>query len=201
MAKRAIARADVALVLFDASQGIVAQDLTVAGLVVDSGRGTILVGNKWDLVEDREVAYKELKREADARLRFSRHSPFVTVSALEGQRAEALYELIDRVYAAGEVTISTPKLNRFLTDFRVGYDGASRGPKLRYLTQVGVRPPSFLAFGPAAGKLHFSEVRRLENRLREAFEIGPTPIRIRFRKEEGRGPARVRPKNARKQRT
>ena len=204
MAKRAIERADVALCLFDASQGIVAQDLTVAGLVVDSGRGAILVGNKWDLLEEREVAFKELKKDADARLRFSKWSPFVTISALEGQRVDAVFDLIDRVYAAGDITVPTPRLNRFLIDFRAGYDNVAKGPKLRYLTQVGVRPPTFLAFGPAAGLLHFSEVRRLENRLREAFDIGPTPIRIRFRRDaarEARGVARKGAKNARKQRT
>jgi GTP-binding protein len=204
MAKRAIARADVALCLFDASEGIVAQDLTVAGLVVDSGRGAILVGNKWDLVEDRAEAFKELKKDADARLRFSKWSPFVTISALEGQRVDNVFDLIDRVHAAGDVTIPTPRLNRFLTDFRAGYDNVTRGPKLRYLTQVGVRPPTFLAFGPAAGLLHFSEVRRLENRIREEFDIGPTPIRIRFRRDEARkarGEARKRPRSARKQHT
>jgi len=116
---------------------------------------------------------------------------------------DVLYEIIDRVQEAGEITIPTPRLNRFLASFRTATDGGTGGPKLRYLTQVGVRPPSFLAFGPAAGRLHVSEVRHLENRLREEFRIGPTPIRIRFRAEKRRAAPsrRARPRRTRGART
>lgn len=181
-AKKAIARADVALVVFDASEGLVSQDLSVAGIVEESGRGAVLVANKWDLVESKDETLKALQRDAHARLRFSRFSPLVTVSALEGQRAGALYAFIDRVDRACELTIPTPKLNRFLGSFR-GFPGP--GGKLRYMTQVGVRPPSFLIFGSGGTRPvrpHVSVVRNLENRLREEFQIGPTPVRIRFRR-------------------
>ena len=186
MAKRAVARADVALVLFDAPQGLVSQDLAVAGFVEDSGRGAVLVANKWDLVQDKEAWIKTLQRSARARLRMASYAPFVTLSALGGQRVESLYPIIDTVFEAGDVTIPTPRLNTFLTHFRTR--GDAKGPRLRYLTQIGVRPPRFLAFGPDAGKLHFSEVRRLENRLRETFDIGPTPLQVRFRSEKPRTP-------------
>jgi hypothetical protein len=176
----------------------------VAGTVVDSGRGAILVGNKWDLVPEREAAYKALKKEADARLRFSRWSPFVTISALEGQRVDAVFDLIDRVHAAGDVTIPTPRLNRFLTDFRVGYDTAGRGPKLRYLTQVGVRPPTFLrvrtrggpsAFlgGPPAGESSSGGFRDRSDPHSHSLQEGRGP-------GGPRGRAKSRP-GVRKQRT
>lgn len=180
VARRSIARADLALVVFDASSGLVSQDLAVAGLVEESGRGAVLVANKWDLVEDKDERLKALQREAHARLRFSRFSPLVTISALEGQRVPALYQYMDRVREASEVTIPTPKLNRFLAAYRASGDPRH---KLRYITQVGTRPPSFMVFGSSGGARapHISEVRRLENRLREEFAIGPTPLRIRFR--------------------
>jgi GTP-binding protein len=188
MARRAIQRADVALVLFDASEGIVAGDLSVMGIVEESGRGAVLVANKWDLVEDKEERIKLLKREAEARMRFARHAPFVTISAKSGQRAEGLYPLIDEVNRAADITISTPRLNRFLTSWRAGGENRASGPRFLYLTQVGTRPPRFVAFGTGAEKVHFSEARHLENRLREEFGIGPTPIRITFRSERKERP-------------
>lgn len=195
MAKRAIERADVVLALFDAAEGLVSQDLTVAGLAETSGRSVVFVANKWDLATDKEIRFKALQQEIRARLRFARFAPLITISALEGQRVDSLYTLIDRVYEAGEITISTPRLNKFLTAFRRGSPEGAAGPKLRYLTQIGTRPPSFLAFGPAAGKLHPSEINRLENRLRDEFSIGPTPIRLRFRadRSQDRPMARRRP--------
>lgn len=198
MAKRAIERADVVLVVFDAAEGLVSQDLTVAGLAEASVRAAVFVANKWDLVPDKEERIKALEQEIQARLRFARFAPLVTISALGGRRVDSLYALIDRVYKAGDVTISTPRLNRFLVAFRRGTTEGRSGPKLRYLTQTGVRPPSFLAFGPAAGTLHPSEIRRLENRLREEFDIGPTPIRIRFRTD--RSPTRPPRRKPRKPR-
>ena len=185
-ARRAIERADVALVLFDASEGLVSQDLAVAGLVEESGKGAVLVANKWDLVADKDERLKALRTSALSRFRFARFAPMVTVSALDGRRAASLYPFVDRVYEAAGALIPTPKLNRFLATFRASGD-ARWTP--RYITQIGVRPPTFLVFvssGRAPAHPHVSLVRRMENSLRLEFGIGPTPIRLRFRKEERR---------------
>jgi GTP-binding protein len=192
-AKRSLSRSDVALVVFDAAEGLVSQDFAVAGLVEESGKGAVFVANKWDIVPDKDARLKQLSKEACARFRFARVAPIVSVSALRGLRVPVLFRFVDEVYAAGGITITTPRLNRFLETMR-GSGAAPWG--LRYMTQVATHPPTFLLIGSTAGRPADPGVsgrRRIENRLREAFGIGATPLRLRFRADpQGRARGRRR---------
>jgi GTP-binding protein len=185
-AQRTIEGAEVVLLVLDASGPITALDQTIAGYAAEAGRPLILVGNKWDLVEDAEEATKHLRDEIGRRFRFARQAPVLTISAKTGLRAEKVFEIIDRVEAAARRRVGTPELNRFLK----GEVVSGRGPNLLYITQTGIRPPTFIVFTHDAGSVHFSLRRRLENRLRETFDFGPTPIVLRFRSRRRR-PARA----------
>ena len=176
-ARRSIERADVVLFLIDASAPLTAQDLRIAGQVAGAHRPLVLVANKWDLVTRPDEVTRRLRDELVARIRFARCAPLATASALTGLRVERLFPLIDEVDRSSRRRLTTPELNRFLRE--EGWSG--RVPRLLYMTQTGISPPSFLIFTRDASRIHFSVRRRLENRLRERFGLGPTPLILRIR--------------------
>ena len=180
-ARRSLERADVVVVVLDASAPLTAQDQTIAGYVSDARRPMIFVGNKWDLVAEPEERTDTLRHEVADRFRFARWAPLLTVSAKTGQRVERLLPLVDEVGRAASHRVSTPELNRFLRE--EGTTG--RGPRLLYITQTGTNPPAFVLFTRDASAVHFSVRRRLENRLRERFGIGPVPIIVKIRGRSG----------------
>jgi GTP-binding protein len=186
-AKQAMARADVSLLLIDAVEGVTHQDAVIAGYAQEAGAAVILVVNKWDLVDKdtfTAIAFEEKLRDD---LGFLQHSPMIFISALTGQRVTKLFAIIHEVADAHARRIPTGKLNQFLREAvsamsPPAVDG--KLPKIYFMTQVGVRPPSFVLKTNTDRELHFSYQRYLENRLREEFGFTGTPIRLAFRKKE-----------------
>jgi len=189
MARKSLERADVAVVLIDAVEGPTALDANIAGYAHDAGCSIILAVNKWDAVEDKETnTALDFERKLRDRMKFLEWAPVVTISALSGQRVEKLLPLAIRANQARNRRIPTSQLNSFFERaIAQPRGGATPAPvrggvsrlRVQYLTQIGVRPPTFVVF-TAGGKpgLHFSYERHLQNRLREEFDFFATPLRI-----------------------
>jgi len=189
MAKKALERADVAILIIDAVEGVTALDANIAGYAVDSGCSVIIAVNKWDAVEEKETnTIYEFERELRRHMKFLDWAPIVTLSALTGQRVTKILPLVAQAYAARNLRLQTSKLNRFFEDsISQPKGGTAPAPvkggfsrlKVQFLTQAGIRPPLFILFtsGGKAG-LHFSYLRYIENRLREEFDFFATPIRL-----------------------
>src|SRR5215510_828919 len=185
MARKSLERADVAIVLLDADQGFMALDANIAGYAVEAGCSIILALNKWDLLTEKDAAAgARFERKVREQMKFLSWAPVLTISALTGQRVQKLLPIAARAQAARARRVPTSQLNTFFA--RVAERGAvpagaHAGSRLRvqYITQTGIRPPTFVVF-TAGGKagLHFSFLRHLENRLREEFDFFATPIRI-----------------------
>ncbi len=189
MARRSLERADVAIVVVDAAEGVAALDANIAGYAYDAGCSIIIAVNKWDAVPDKETGtVSAFERDLRDKMKFLEWAPVVTISALTGQRVERILPLALRANEARNRRISTSQLNAFferaVSQPRGGgapapvKGGVSR-LHVQYMTQVGVRPPRFVVF-TAGGRpgLHFSYERYLLNRLREEFDFFATPIRI-----------------------
>src|SRR5215218_1836845 len=189
MARRSLERADVAVVVIDAVEGVTALDANIAGYALDAGCSIILVINKWDLVPDKDThSVSEFERELRFKMKFLDWAPVVTTSALRGQRVERILPLVLKADEARNRRIPTSQLNDFFERaIAQPRGGTAPSPakggfsrlKVQYLTQVGVRPPTFVVF-TSGGKpgLHFSYERYLLNRLREEFDFFATPLRI-----------------------
>jgi GTP-binding protein len=187
MARKSLDRADVAIVLLDADEGVTALDATIAGYAVEAGCSIILALNKWDLLTDKDSsAGARFERKLRDQMKFLSWAPVVTTSALTGQRVQRVLPLAVRANAARSLRITTSRLNEFFEREVRQKSGVTpaktfRGSRLhvQYITQTGVRPPTFIVF-TAGGKagLHFSFLRHLENRLREEFDFFGTPIKF-----------------------
>jgi GTP-binding protein len=187
MARKSLERADVAIVLLDAEQGITALDATIAGYAVEAGCSIIITLNKWDLLEDKDTASgAKFERKVREELKFLSWAPVVTTSALTGQRVQKLLPLAVRANVTRNARVPTSRLNAFFEKEIRQKSGitpskAYKGSRLhvQYITQTNVRPPTFVVFtsGGRAG-LHFSFLRHLENRMREHFDFFAAPIRI-----------------------
>ena len=189
MARKSLERADVAIVVIDAVEGVTALDANIAGYAVDAGCSIIIAVNKWDALAEKETnTAVEFERSLRDKMKFLEWAPVITISALTGQRVERILPLVVRADEARNRRISTSQLNDFFeraiaqprggTAPTPGRSGFSR-LKVQYLTQVRVRPPTFVVF-TSGGKpgLHFSYERYLLNRLREEFDFFATPLRI-----------------------
>ncbi|HTK37573.1 MAG TPA: GTP-binding protein, partial [Pyrinomonadaceae bacterium] len=189
MAKKSLERADVAILVIDAVEGVTALDANIAGYAVDSGCSVIIAVNKWDAVEEKETnTIYEFERELRRQMKFLDWAPIVTLSALTGQRVTKILPLVEQAYHARNLRLQTSKLNRFFEDsISQPKGGSAPAPvkggfsrlKVQFITQAGIRPPLFILFtsGGKAG-LHFSYLRYIENRLREEFDFFATPIRL-----------------------
>jgi GTP-binding protein len=210
MARRHLERADVALLVVDASVGVTSHDATIASYAERSGRSVIIVMNKWDLALKAAEANAPKEKKSGAqgvsakpsklladyepmvrkKLKFLNYAPIVFLSALTGERVDKLFTLIDRVAQARLRRISTGEMNRWLAgvDLDRGTSPASRHVKIYYITQATAAPPLFVLFTNQTLPLHFSYQRFLENRLRAAFDFNGTPIRFtqRLKKREPR---------------
>jgi GTP-binding protein len=187
MARKSLERADVAIVVLDAEQGIAALDAAIAGYAVEAGCSIILVLNKWDTIENKDThTGSAFERKVREQMKFLSWASVVTISALTGQRVPKLLPLAVEANKARNVRISTSRLNEFFE--RAITQGSGILPArphggsrlhVQYITQIGIRPPTFIVFtsGGKAG-LHFSFVRHLENRMREEFGFLATPIRF-----------------------
>ncbi len=202
MARRSLERADVAIVVIDAFEGVAALDANIAGY--DAGCSIIIAVNKWDAVPDKETGTPaEFERNLRDKMKFLDWAPVITISALTGQRTERILPLALRANEARNRRITTSQLNAFferaVSQPRGGgapapVKGGFSRLHVQYMTQAGVRPPTFIVFtsGGRPG-LHFSYERYLQNRLREEFDFFATPLRIverhkrKNQKSEGRG--------------
>jgi len=184
MARRSLERADLALVVVDATEGVTAQDARIAGYAEAAGRAVVLVVNKWDLVDTADRA-PEIVRLLRERLQFLSHAPVVFTSARQGRGLGDLFLTVTRVAADYAREIPTGELNRALTAAvarrpPAGVHGKTL--KLFYATQTGTRPPVFLLFVNDPGALHFSYERYLVGALRDAFGLAGCPVRLRLRR-------------------
>jgi GTP-binding protein len=189
-ALRAIDRADVAVLVVDATEGLTAQDAHIAGYVVEAGRGLVIALNKWDLVAKTPRTFDEAVAAIRREVPFLEFAPVVSISATDRLRVGRVLELALDVWGARRLRISTGELNRLLAAAVERQPPPlvhGRRPKLRYATQVAVAPPTFVVFGVDVADLHFSYRRYLENRLREAYGFIGTPIRLVFRDRAERG--------------
>ncbi|MGD0017650.1 MAG: ribosome biogenesis GTPase Der [Candidatus Limnocylindrales bacterium] len=182
---KAVDRADVAILIIDAFQGLTAQDAHVAGFVVEEGRGLVLALNKWDLLAEKtDRSFDEYATSIRAEVPFLDFAPMVSISAKTGQRVGRVLELAVDVWGERRKRVSTPELNRVLrvASLRQAPPAGKLGPpKIFYATQVAVAPPSFVFFARHADQVHFSYKRFLENQLRAEFGFDGTPIRLIFR--------------------
>ncbi len=186
-ALKAISRADVAVLVLDAHDGLTAQDAHVAGYVVEEGRGLVIAVNKWDIIEDKtHKSFDEFVARLRRELPFIDYAPVVSISALTGQRVRRVLELAVDVWGERRKRIGTGELNRLVAA------SVERNPpavvhgkraKIRYATQAGVAPPTFVLFATDPASIHFSYRRYLENRIREAYGFDGTPIRLVFREQ------------------
>jgi GTPase len=189
MARKSLERADVAIVLIDAVEGVTALDANIAGYAVEAGCSIIIAVNKWDAVADKETnTAVEFERALRDKMKFLEWAPVITISALTGQRVERILSLVLRADEARNRRIPTSQLNDFFEKaIAQPRGGTAPSPakggfsrlKVQYLTQVGVRPPKFVVF-TSGGKpgLHFSYERYLLNRLREEFDFFATPLKV-----------------------
>jgi GTP-binding protein len=183
-ALRAIQRADVALLLLDAVEGVTEQDAHVAGYVVEEGKGLVLVVNKWDLVDKDAYTAQDYADFIRRELSFIAYCPLVFVSARTGQRVGKTIEMALQVERERQTRVSTSELNRLILKAVTAHSPPSkRGKRLKiyYATQTGVAPPVFVLFVNDPELVHFSYRRYLENRLRDAFGFEGTPLRLLFR--------------------
>ena len=188
-ARKHLERADVALLLIDALEGVTAVDAHIGGYAHESGRSVVLVINKWDAVPKGPDTAREYTETVRRRMKFLGYAPIVFVSALTGERLKKLADTIVQVAAGRRQRVSTAEMNRFLEQINLERIPAPAGPggrplRIYYLTQAGVEPPTFVAFTNRSGKLHFSVERNLENRLREKFGFVGAPIVIKSRRSK-----------------
>ena len=182
----AIERADVCLILIDAVEGVTEQDTKIAGLAHEAGKASIIVVNKWDLIDKETNTMDKMTDEVRRDLSYMTYAPVLFLSALTGQRVNKLYQLINEVVAQSAMRISTGMLNNVLEDATARVQPPSdkgRRLKIYYMTQVGVKPPHFVAFCNDARLFHFSYQRYLENQLRAVFGLMGTPIKLTIRQK------------------
>ena len=183
-AKMAVERADVCLLLIDAAEGITEQDEKIAGIAHEAGKATIIVVNKWDLIEKDNSTVNEFNTKIRTALSYMPYAPIFYVSALTGQRTGILFEKIMEVYAEAHKRVSTGMLNDLLNDAITRVQPPSdkgKHLKIYYMTEASVAPPTFVVFCNSAALFHFSYQRYLENCLRTAFGFSGTPIRMVIR--------------------
>lgn len=177
----AVDRAEVALIMIDAEEGVTEQDTKIAGYAHESGKACIIVVNKWDLIEKETNTMNNYRKQVQEKLPFMLYAPVMFISAKTGLRVHRLFEMIKFVYDQNAMRISTGMLNDVLNDATAKVQPPSdKGKRLKiyYMTQVSTRPPTFVAFVNDEKLAHFSYMRYLENQLRETFGFEGTPIRI-----------------------
>ena len=186
----AISRADVCLIMIDANEGVTEQDTKIAGLVHEAGKAAVIVVNKWDAIEKDSKTMENYVKTVREDLAYMTYAPVLFISALTGLRVEKLYETINAAANANAMRISTGMLNNILADATARVQPPTdkgRRLKVYYMTQSGVKPPTFVMFCNSAKLFHFSYQRYLENQLRAVFGFEGTPIRmiVRQKGEDG----------------
>ena len=185
-AQMAIERADVCLILIDAQEGVTEQDTKVAGMAHEAGKASIIVVNKWDLIEKDGKTMDRMREDIRRDLGYMTYAPILFISAMTGQRVERLFELIQYVNNQAATRITTGMLNSVLADAQTRVQPPTdkgRRLKIYYMTQAGIKPPHFICFCNDARLFHFSYQRYLENQIRNVFGLEGTPIRMTIRQK------------------
>ena len=185
----AVERADVVILVIDAQEGVVEQDAKIAGIAHERGKGVIIAVNKWDAVTKDDKTIYKMSKEIQTQLSFMPYAEIIFVSAKTGQRMEKVFASIDTVIENRALRIPTGVLNEILSEaVAMQQPPSDKGRRLRlfYMTQVGVKPPTFVIFVNSSKLMHYSYTRYIENRIREAFGFAGTPVKfiIRERGEE-----------------
>ncbi len=186
----AVERADVVVLVIDAAEGVTEQDAKIAGIAHERGKGMIIAVNKWDMVEKNDKTINEYKKKITQVLSFMPYAEMIFVSAVTGQRLVKLYEMIDMVIENHSLRVATGVLNEIMTEaVALQQPPTDKGKRLKlfYITQVSVKPPTFVIFVNDKELMHFSYTRYIENKIRESFGFRGTPLKfiIRERKEQG----------------
>ena len=188
-AQLAIERSDVCLIMIDAREGVTEQDTKIAGMAHEAGKASVIVVNKWDLVDKDTHTMDVMRREIYRDLGFMTYAPTVFISALTGQRTKRIFELVNYVNDQSSMRITTGLLNDVLADAQARVQPPSdkgRRLKIYYMTQTGTRPPHFVIFCNSRDLFHFSYQRYIENQRRSTFGLEGTPIRITIRQKGDR---------------
>jgi GTP-binding protein len=184
----AIDRADVCLILIDAAEGVTEQDTKIAGYAHDAGKPSVILVNKWDLVEKSRNITEQYKKDIYDTLGFMTYAPVMFISALTGQRVQTIFDMIRAVYEHSCFRASTGLLNDVLAEaVSVVQPPSDKGKRLRlyYITQTGVKPPTFVVFVNDAELMHYSYTRYIENTLRRTFNFEGVPIKLINREKQG----------------
>ena len=185
-AQLAIERADVCLIMIDAREGVTEQDTKIAGLAHEAGKASIIVVNKWDLVDKETGTMEKMRKDVLRDLSFMSYAPVLFISAVTGQRVERIFELINYVNDQAAMRITTGMLNNVLADAQARVQPPTdkgRRLKIYYMTQTGIKPPNFVVFCNSRELFHFSYQRYLENQIRATFGLEGTPIRMVIRQK------------------
>ena len=185
----AVERADVVVLLIDADEGVTEQDAKIAGIAHERGKGFIIAVNKWDLIEKNNSTVNEFSKKIRSTLSFMPYAEIMYISALTGQRVPKLFEMIDAVIGNCTLRVQTGVLNEIVAEATAMQQPPSdKGKRLKifYVTQVAVKPPTFVIFVNDKQLMHFSYTRYLENQIRDTFGFKGTPLKfiIRERKED-----------------
>ena len=184
---RAVDRSDVVLLVLDAPEGVTEQDKKIAGYVHEAGKGIILTVNKWDLIDKDDKTMKKFDKQVREELGFMQYAPTIYISALTGQRVTKIIELVDFVAEQNSTRLATATLNTLLREWlHLNPPPTDKGRRLKvlYVTQVGVKPPTFVFFVNDPELMHFSYRRYLENQIRENFGFEGSPIRMVIRQKD-----------------
>lgn len=184
---RAVDRSDAILMLIDAVDGVTEQDKKIAGYAEEAGKAIILVVNKWDLIEKDEKTINKFEKSIREELGFLQYAPTMFISAKTGQRVNKILDLVDFVVEQNSTRVTTATLNTLLREWvHLNPPPTDKGRrlKIRYLTQVGVKPPTFVFFVNDPELMHFSYKRYLENQMRKHFGFEGTPLRIVIRQKD-----------------
>lgn len=182
----AIERADVCLMLIDATEGVTDQDTKIAGEAHEAGKGIIIVVNKWDEIEKDNNTTEEFKKDIRNKLSYMSYAPIIFISAKTGQRVNKLYEMINKVANQNAMRISTAMLNEVINEaIAIVQPPSDKGKRLKimYATQASTKPPTFVIFVNNKDLFHFSYERYLVNQIRNTFGLEGTPIRVIVREK------------------
>ena len=185
----AVERADVVIVVIDATEGVTEQDAKIAGIAHERGKGIIVAVNKWDAIEKNDKTIYEFTKKVRDTLSFMPYAEIVFISAVTGQRLNKLFETIDVVRENQALRVQTGVLNEIITEATAMQQPPSdKGKRLRiyYTTQVAVKPPTFVLFVNDKSLMHFSYTRYLENRIRESFGFRGTALKFIARERSGK---------------
>lgn len=183
---RAIDRADVCLMIIDATEGVTEQDKKIAGYAHEAGKAIVIVVNKWDLIEKDNATFNDFRKTIKVELPFMNYAETLFVSALTKQRVNRITEFIDRAYEAYTRKLSTSVINEVINEaISLHQPPSERGVRLKvyYVVQSAIKPPTFIVFVNKPEIMHFSFQRYIENQIRDSFDFSGTPIKFHIRKK------------------